>query len=311
MSSPCALDAPPFPEKLKHIAFVGLIPGDGHGGDGADVESFDVGEGEELLDPGRVLGDGADGEGVSDLGEHLGLWEFDDTGVGAEELAVAEGVTEGIAVDDSGAEVGAAFEDDLAEPAPVGGSDIGGTGGAQALLDLCVDEIGHFGVGEAGEPGLGIVGKGGLDGAEALGEGIGDLAGVFGNDDGGGIDAGTSAVIGDGGGDDVDEVGPVLDLVLTDEDFAPAGAMDLDIGVGCVLGGGGFVAEDEAATAGSEDLAGAFVVGGVEAKGLGGATGGDEGLDEAEGGPGFFAAGLDDDGGFEGDGWEPERVDGG
>ena len=62
--------------------------------------------------------------------------------------------------------------------------------------------------------------------------------------------------------------GQLFDLVLADEDLAEARAVDLDGGIVRVLRGGGLVAEDQRAAAELEDFAGAFVVGGIEAKRL-------------------------------------------
>jgi hypothetical protein len=50
------------------------------------------------------------------------------------------------------------------------------------------------------------------------------------------------------------------------------------------------------------------VVGGVKAEGLAREAGGDEGLNDAVGGPGLLAAGFEGDRGFEGDGGDPEGV---
>jgi len=168
-----------------------------------------------------------------------------------------------------------------------------------------------FWIGKAGEARSRIIRARGGDGAEFLGQGFGDLGGVAGNDDGGSVYAATAAVFGDGRSDEVKELGPAIDLIFADEDFAVAGAVDFDGGILGVLLGGGAVAEEEGASAGFENFGGAFVVCGVEAEGGGRASGGDESLDESVGRPRFIAAGFDDDRGFEGDGREPEGIHGG
>src|SRR6185369_6292646 len=88
-------------------------------------------------------------------------------------------------------------------------------------------------------------------------------------------------------------------------------AVDFDAGVGGVLGDGGVVAEHHDASGVAEEEAGAIVAGGVVAEGFAGDAGFDEGLDDAPRGPRFFAAGLENDGDAEGDGGNPEGVDGG
>lgn len=77
------------------------------------------------------------------------------------------------------------------------------------------------------------------------------------------------------------------------------------------MGNGGVVAEHHDAAGAAEEDAGAVVAGGVVAEGLAGDAGFDEGLDDAPWGPGFFAAGLEDDRVAEGDGGDPEGVVGG
>jgi hypothetical protein len=57
----------------------------------------------------------------------------------------------------------------------------------------------------------------------SLREGVGDLGGVFGHHDGAGVDAGAAAVVADRAGDDVDEVAPVLDAILADENLLQPG----------------------------------------------------------------------------------------
>ena len=74
--------------------------------------------------------------------------------------------------------------------------------------------------------------------------------------------------------------------------LAVAGAVHLHARVGLPRAGRGHVAEDHAAPAAAQDLAGAGVVGGVEAEGVGGDARRHEGLDHAVGRPGLGAAGL-------------------
>ena len=60
-------DRPPFIEKIKQVAFVRLVPGDIHGGNGADVEAFDLGRFQQLFDERFVLRQGGHGQRRPDL----------------------------------------------------------------------------------------------------------------------------------------------------------------------------------------------------------------------------------------------------
>ena len=307
---PTVFDGAAFVEELEHVSFVGLIPGDFHGGDGAEIEALDEGRVEESGGEGGIFGDGGDDERRANFFEHLGLVDLDDGSVRAEEFPIGERVIERGAEDDGGAEVNAAVEFDFSGALAEGGGEVLGTWRGEIAFDGVADEIRHFGVSEAAELGEFVFWRERGDGAEFFGEGGGDFGGVFGDDHRAGIDAGASAVIGDGSGDDIDEVGPVFDLIVSDEDFAEAWSVDGEAGIITVLGDRIGVAEDERAAADFHDFGGAFVISGVEAESLWWGTGGDEGLDEAVRGPGFFAAGFNDHGGFEGDGGEPEGIDG-
>ena len=48
--SPSPLDTAPLVEELEHVAFVGLVPGNLHRRDGADVQALDLGEFHQLFD---------------------------------------------------------------------------------------------------------------------------------------------------------------------------------------------------------------------------------------------------------------------
>ena len=59
---PTVFDGAAFVEELEHVSFVGLIPGNFHGGDGAEIEAFDEGRVEESGGEGGIFGDGGDDE---------------------------------------------------------------------------------------------------------------------------------------------------------------------------------------------------------------------------------------------------------
>lgn len=288
---------------------MGLVPADFHRADGAQVQAVNGGALEELICELRVFGDGGDDEGITNFAEDFGLLHLDHTGIGAEEFAVGQGVVPAVAMNNRGAQEGAALELHLAGAVAVLRGHIFGTGlVGEVGVDHTVDVVGHLGVGEAGEAGIFIIRRQGLHRAEALGDGIGDFLAVFRHNDGGGIDAGTAAVVADGADDDVNILLPIFDLVFTNDDLAPAGAVDLHAGVAFVHLGHGHIAKDEVATTEFHHFTAAFMVGGVKAKGLCRGSGGDESLNEAEGGPGLFAAWFDDHGDLQGDGWQPQRV---
>ena len=283
-----------------------LIPTDLHGADRPDVEAVDVTALEQVVDEGLVLSDGGNDEAVADAAQHFALRNLQNTGVRAKELAVGERVLVVGAPDDGRAQEGAALEFGFAWAVAELRGHIFSTGGFEVVVDGAVDVVSHFDIGEASEAGVFVFGGRRHERAETLGECGGDFLAVFRHDDRRSVDAGTSAVVADGGDHDIEVILPVLDLVLADDDLAPARAMNLHTRIALVHLCHGHVAEDKIATAEFDDFATAFVIGGIKTKGFWRCTCGDEGLDEAKRRPGLLTARLDDHRDLQGDGGQPE-----
>ena len=96
---------------------------------------------------------------------------------------------EGIAAHDRRAQVDAASKLRLARALAILRRHVLGAGRLQAVLDRAVDELGHLRVREAGELRVFVLDRARRDRAELFRERVGDLGGMFGHDDGGGVDA--------------------------------------------------------------------------------------------------------------------------
>ena len=103
---------------------------------------------------------------------------------------------------------------------------------------------------------------------------------------------------------------PFVNLILTHEDFAEARTMNLDAGIVGILSGGLLISKNQCATAGLKNHTGPLMVGRIKSKCLSWAPCLNEGLDQSIGCPRFLPSGFDNDGRFEWNGWEPQRVDG-
>ena len=158
--------------------------------------------------------------------------------------------------------------------------------------DEGVNAIGERGIGKTTEQGVRMVARVRLDFCELGGEGVGEFVAVAWHEDGGGVDAGASAVGGNGLHDHIEELGPACDHVLADEDFRAAGAVDLNGGEGGVFFHRGVAAERNATAAGGEQGVAAFVGGWVVAKGFFRKPGLDHRLHNAERRERILAAGF-------------------
>src|SRR5688572_15723773 len=130
-----AFDGAAIVEQFEHLAFVGLVPGDFHVGDRADVEAHDQRRFKKFLDEGFVFADRGNEQGRPDFAEHFALRNFDDAGVWAEEFAIRKRVTEGIAPDDRRTQVDAAFKGGFARTVAMGRGGFDGAGSFEAFFD--------------------------------------------------------------------------------------------------------------------------------------------------------------------------------
>src|ERR1035441_9202410 len=141
-------------EKLEQVAFMRLVPRDLHRGDGAEVQAVDQRRFEQARAESRVLRDGGDYQGGSDLVEHVRLRDLHHTCIGTKELPVGQRVGERITQDDGGKQIRGAFEGDLAVAAPILGRDIAGTRASQPFLDRGIDALRHSRIGKGRQPGV-------------------------------------------------------------------------------------------------------------------------------------------------------------
>src|SRR5258708_32132992 len=102
----------------------------------------------------------------------------------------------------------------------------------------------------------------------------------------------------------------MINLILTDQHFAIARAMNFDGGIIGVLLGGALVAKQQGAPTGPQDFTGSLMIGWIKTECLGRATREDESLDKSVRCPGFVTAWFYHDRNFQWDGWKPERIDG-
>src|ERR1039458_95095 len=97
-------------EKLEQVAFMRLVPRNLHRGDGAEVQAVDQRRFEQARAESRVLRDGGDYQGRSDLAEHSRLRNLHNARVGTKEFPVGQRVGERIAEHDGGTQIRGAFE---------------------------------------------------------------------------------------------------------------------------------------------------------------------------------------------------------
>lgn len=129
-------------EELEEVAFVWLFPLNAVGWECAEVEAFDIGAEEELLDKMWVFGEGRDDEGLADVREHFGLRNFYDAGVGKHELGVGEGMIFFGTGNECGLEIGLIKGVDFAWSVAMKGRDIGDAGIFEVGGDEIVDAVG-------------------------------------------------------------------------------------------------------------------------------------------------------------------------
>ncbi len=301
-------DRATFVEKLEHVAFVRLVPGNPGSWDWPKVEAIDEGTFEQFFAEGGIIGQGGHDQGRSNLPEHFVLRNLNDAGIRKKEFTIREGMRKRIAEHNSGTQIGAAFEDEFPGAFAMLCRRIGRAWLLQPFFDRLIDEIGHFRIGKTGKPSVFVFGRTGKDGTEFLSQRLGNFSRVAWHHDGGSVDATSTAVISDAGDYQINKLGPLVDLVFADKDFAVARAMNFNGGViGVQLRGAG-VAEEQGAPARLENLSRAFVIGWIKTKGFGRTASGNERLNEAVRCPGLFLPRLDDDGDFERDRWQPERI---
>lgn len=304
-----AVDGAALVEELEHIPLMRLIPADLHRADRAEVQSVDGRALQELVGEFRIFRDGGDDQRITDFAQNLGLLHLDHAGIRAEEFTVGQRMLPGVTMNDGRTQEGAALKLDLAGAVAILCGDVFCARLlSKVSINDAVDVIRHLGVGESGQTSVFIIGGERLHRAQALGDGIGDFLAILRHQDGGGIDAGAAAVVADGADDDVDVLLPVFDLVLANDDLAPAWAVHLHTWVAFIHLGHGHIAKDQIATAELHHFTAAFVIGRVETKSLGGSTGCDEGLDQTIRGPRLLTAGFDHHRDLQRDGGEPEGI---
>ena len=124
----------------------------------------------------------------------------------------------------------------------------------------------------------------------------------------GAVDATASAVESDAGDEDVEILLPVIHLVVTDENLAVAGPVDLDAGVARVLVDRGLAAEQHRSVAGLEHGCADIACAGVDGEGLRRYARLDHGLGHAIGRPRLLRAGLEDEADLHRDDGHPKRM---
>ena len=93
----------------------------------------------------------------------------------------------------------ASFKLHPARPLAISGGDIAGAGGLQAFLNAGINERGHLRIGEPGQAGVFIRRRQRNNRAEFPRQRVGNFGGVFGHDNGRGVDATAAAIVRNGG----------------------------------------------------------------------------------------------------------------
>ena len=169
--------------------------------------------------------------------------------------------------------------------------------------------LGRLQTGKGREAGLRVVERARFDLGHLAGHAVGDLAAVGGGPHPRGVDAGAPAVGGHRLDGEIEARLPVAGAVGAEDHLRPAGAVDLDAGVGAPGVDRRLVAKEQRAPAPEQQLVGTRVRGRVEGESLGRSAGGEQRLADAVRGPGLFAAGLERQRGLEHQRRNPQRVD--
>ena len=208
----------------------------------------------ELFDQALIACDRRHDQGRSDRFNHLCLRHFEDTGVREKVLANCQRVRKRVAAHNCRPQVNRAIEGDQPRAASILRRHLFGAGGLQALVDRRVDKLGHFGVRKSRKHGALVVDRARLHRSEPLRQTISDFVSMCGHDDRGGVQAAAAAILRDRVHHEVEVIGPALDLIRTDQNFAVAGTVNLNPRVAGIAIGGRFVAEKLRASAEPQDL---------------------------------------------------------
>ncbi len=147
-----------------------------------------------------------------------------------------------------------------------------------------------------------------VDRAQLFGQGGGDLVRVPRGPDPGAVDAGAPAVQDNALDHHVEVLLPVVDHVVTDQDLAETGAVNLNPRVPRVLLDRGRATEDEAAVAAGHDSTTDVVPARIETDGLRRDAGLDQRLAHTPRRPGLLRAGLHHESDLQRQYGHPERV---
>ena len=136
---------------------------------------------------------------------------------------------------------------------------------------------------------------------QPLGEGVGDFLAMSWCPNAGGIDTRSTTVGCDRRLDQVQVLLPIVSGVVAEDDLAETRAMQLDAGIVLIGLGGRFTAKEHGSIHGTQQLARAGMIGGIEPESLAGHAGCTESFDHAVRGPRFFAPRLEHDRRFQHD----------
>ena len=200
---------------------------------GPMIQPLDQRRFHQLLDESLVPRDGGDGQRRADFFQHRRLRHGDHAGVRTKKFAVRQRMREGIAQHDRRPQINAAFK---LRPCAGRSRYLAVTSVApgvfKSFFDRAVDEFGHLGIGEAGEPGVFIGGGQRSDRAELLRARASAISSAY---------FGTTTAealmqlrppLSEMARDhQIDEFRPAFDFVVADENFAVAGAVDLNGGI--------------------------------------------------------------------------------
>jgi len=236
---------------------------------------------------------------------------LDDAREREQELAVGERVLVGVDAHGRRQQVGRRAARRHAPAAAQARRHVLGAGRLEVAVDHGRDLPRDVRVSERRELSLRVGHAARLDRRQPRRQSFGDLPGVRRHPHARGVDARPPPVLDDRGHHHVDVPLPVGARVRSQHDLAVAGAMHLDARVVQVGLRGRHVAEHHAAPAAAQDLAGAGVVGGVEAEGLLRHAGCHESLDHSVGRPRLLAARLQHQRRAQRDRRHPQRVDAG
>ena len=226
-------------------------------------------------------------------------------------LGVGERVVEVVAHDEGRTQKRLAVHFDEARTVAVFRGKIDRTGRGEKFVETLVDGLRGFRIGETAEDGVGVIPRKRFDRGKFAGERVGERVAVVADQDGGAVDATAAAICGDRVDDDVEVFRPVCGEIVANDNFATTRTVDVDVAVGRVFFQRGVATERNGAAGAEEKGVAAVVCGRIKTEGFTGEAGGDHRLDEAEGGEGIFAAGLQHDGDFHHECGQPEGIDAG